>query len=311
MARVKPAGADTPLPAYTGKKQPPPEKWGTDDLYPYLPSDDLAEAVNLTIFLEKRPLLLKGEPGGGKTRLAHAVAHELGLPLKQLHIKSTSRARDGFYTYDAVRRLQEAQLAARGIGDPAQPADLNNYLKKGPLWRAFTNDRRTVVLIDEIDKADIDFPNDLLLELDQQRFVIEETGEPIPAKHPPIIFITSNDERDLSDAFLRRCLFHHIPFPGPTELAKIVKAHYPTADGDLVREAVKRFKQLRDRMVDDKGKAGKRVSTSELIDWFRVLLRDETAELRELQRGNLRYPAVLLKRWEDHLQYLTTAGTPK
>ncbi len=173
------------------------EKYG---IAPYIPSPELVNAVNLAIFLEKRPLLLKGEPGCGKTRLAEAVAHELDLPIFTWYIKSTSRARDGLYTYDAVKRLHDAQLVRMGKESQANVDNLTEYIKDGALGEAFKNEQRTVVLIDEIDKADIDFPNDLLRELDEQKFTIDETGELVEAEHPPIVFITSNDEKDLQDA---------------------------------------------------------------------------------------------------------------
>lgn len=290
---------------YTGKVQPKPEDYGKDGLYPYLPSDELINAVNLTIFLEKRPLLIKGDPGSGKTRLAQAVAFELSLPYEAWHVKSTSRARDGLYTYDAVRRLHDAQLAGRTkkgstVDNPA------NYISLGPLGRAFNNEQRTVLLIDEIDKADIDFPNDLLLELDEQRFIIEETGEEIKAHQPPIVFITSNDEKDLPDAFLRRCLFHYIEFPSLPRLIDIVNAHFPASPPELVKAAVDHFLELRQRMEQEKGKAGKKVSTSELIDWFAVLRRHPQDETLVKLEGQLPYPEVLLKSWEDHLRYLQT-----
>jgi MoxR-like ATPase len=268
---------------------------------PYLPSKKLVDAVNLAIFLEKRPLLLNGEPGCGKTRLAEAVANELGWPFVAWYIKSTSRARDGLYTYDAVRRLHDAQLARMGEKLQSQVENLNNYIKKGELGQAFENEQRTVVLIDEIDKADIDFPNDLLRELDEQKFVIEETGEVITAKHPPIVFITSNDEKDLPDAFLRRCLFYHIQFP-KDQLCDIVQAHFPQASETLTKAAVARFKELREKM--EKGKSGKKVSTSELLDWFAVLRQFPEDDMLKQLNGELPFPEVLLKKWEDHLRYL-------
>ncbi len=291
---------------YTGQKQPSPEEYGWDGLHPYLPSEELVNAVNLTIFLEKRPLLIKGEPGSGKTRLARHVAYELGLPYFEWHIKSTSRARDGFYTYDAVRRLHDAQLARIDAQAKAKVDDLNVYIKFGELGQAYQQARRAVVLIDEIDKADIDFPNDLLLELDQQRFIIEEIGQVIEAQQPPIVFITSNDEKDLPDAFLRRCLFHYIEFPTPKLLAAIVKAHFPASAEPVVQAVIDRFLQLRQQMEQQKGKAGKKVSTSELLDWFAVLRRHPEDEVLTELKGQLPFPEVMLKSWEDHLRYLQT-----
>lgn len=289
---------------YTGEVQPKPEEYGKDGVYPYLPSEDLINAVNLTIFLEKRPLLIKGDPGSGKTRLAQAVAYELGLPYEAWYIKSTSRARDGLYTYDAMHRLHDAQLAHLDESKRSRVDDVWNYIRLGPLGRAFRYKQRTVVLIDEVDKADIDFPNDLLLELDEQRFFIEETGEEIKAHEPPIVFITSNDEKELPDAFLRRCLFIYIEFPSPSRLVAIVNAHFPDSSPALVEAAVDRFLELRQQMEQEKGKAGKKVSTSELLDWFAVLRRHpEDRALAEL-KGQLPFPEVLLKSWKDHLRYL-------
>ncbi len=276
---------------------------------PYLPSPALVDAVNLAIFLQ-RPLLIKGEPGSGKTRLARAVAAQLGLPYEEWHIKSTSRARDGLYTYDVVGRLRDAHLAANGQLDPEaleRSKDPSSYVQMGPLGRAYENERRTVLLIDEIDKADIDFPNDLLLELDEQRFTIEETGNPVQARQPPIVFITSNDEKDLPDAFLRRCLFHYIAFPATARLEQIVAAHFPSAPSGVVSAAVRRFEELRTRMLQDKGESGKRVSTSELIDWFRVLQRYPEDQAMARLNGDLPFAEVLLKSWDDHRRYLAQA----
>ena len=291
---------------YTGKVQPKPEEYEKDGLYPYLPSPELVEAVNLTIFLAKRPLLIKGDPGSGKTRLAQAVAYELGLPYEPWYIKSTSQARDGRYTYDTVGRLHDAQLAGRVEGKVSDVSDPANYIDLGPLGRAFQKEERTVVLIDEIDKADIDFPNDLLLELDEQRFIVEETSEEVRAHKPPIVFITSNDERELPDAFLRRCLFFYIEFPSRNRLVEIVNAHFPGSPSELVDAAIERFLELRQQMEREKGKTGKKVSTSELLDWFAVLRKYPEDDILTKLDGRLPFPEILLKSWEDHLRYLQT-----
>ena len=298
------------LPKYTGRIQP---QWEERDetgqlLSPYLPSPELVEAVNIAIYLQ-RPLLIKGEPGCGKTELARGVAYELKLPFKLWCVKSTSMARDGLYTYDAVGRLRDAQLAANNVFTKSEIdriSDPSSYVRWGALGSAFRSKEPTVVLIDEIDKADIDFPNDLLMELDRQWFAVEETGELVRAnpKAVPLVFITSNNEKDLPDAFLRRCLFHYLKFPSDERLREIINAHFNEPSELLVEGAVKRFLSLREQMDKDKTHAGKKVSTSELIDWFRVLRREPEDEVLAKLKGKLPYAGVLLKRWEDHIRYL-------
>ncbi len=298
------------LPKYTGRIQP---QWEERDetgqlLSPYLPSPELVEAVNIAIYLQ-RPLLIKGEPGCGKTELARGVAYELKLPFKLWCVKSTSMARDGLYTYDAVGRLRDAQLAANNVFTKSEIdriSDPSSYVRWGALGSAFRSKEPTVVLIDEIDKADIDFPNDLLMELDRQWFAVEETGELVRAnpKAVPLVFITSNNEKDLPDAFLRRCLFHYLKFPSDERLREIINAHFHEAPETLVNQAVERFVVLREQMHKDKTHAGKKVSTSELIDWFRVLRREPEDEVLAKLKGKLPYAGVLLKRWEDHIRYL-------
>ncbi|AOX01152.1 ATPase [Moorena producens PAL-8-15-08-1] len=300
---------NNPKPEYTGNPALQPQPGERDSkgqlLYPYLPSPELIEAVNLAIYLE-RPLLLKGEPGCGKTRLAHAVAYELNLPLRVWGVKSTTRAKDGLYIYDTVARLRDAQLAATGMIKPEDIPRISNpetYVRWGPLGNAFRSETLTMVLIDEIDKADIDFPNDLLMELDQRQFTVDETGEEVIANQAPIVFITSNDEKDLPDAFLRRCLFHYVEFPYH-QLSDILNAHFPKSPEMLVKKAVSRFQELRQQMEKHKGNTGKKVSTSELIDWFKVLRRHPTDEILAQLDGKLPYPGVLLKSVNDHMRYL-------
>ncbi|MBV1775146.1 MoxR family ATPase [Burkholderiaceae bacterium DAT-1] len=237
----------------------------------YIATQDLMLAVNAAITLS-RPLLIKGEPGTGKTMLAEELAASLGKRLIQWHIKSTTKAQQGLYEYDAVSRLRDGQL-----GD-AKVHDIGNYIVPGKLWEAFTADEQCVLLIDEIDKADIEFPNDLLRELDQMSFFVYETGQTITARHRPIIIITSNNEKELPDAFLRRCFFHYIRFPDPETMRTIVDAHFPDLRSELLNEALQQFYAVRNLPG-----LKKKPSTSELIDWIRLLLADDTdpATLRQ------------------------------
>ena len=229
----------------------------------YISTDDLSLAVNSSIVLQ-RPLLIKGEPGTGKTMLAEEVAASLGKRLIQWHIKSTTKAQQGLYEYDAVSRLRDSQLGDADVNDIA------NYIDKGKLWEAFESDEQVVLLIDEIDKADIEFPNDLLVEIDKMEFFVYETGETIKAKHRPIIIITSNNEKELPDALLRRCFFHFINFPDRPTMESILKVHHPDAKKDLVKEALEVFFEVR-KVPGLK----KKPSTSELIDWLKLLMADD------------------------------------
>ena len=257
----------------------------------YVATDDLRVAVNASITLE-RPLLIKGEPGTGKTVLAHEVAAALGVPLIQWHIKSTTKAQQGLYEYDAVSRLRDSQLGDERV------KDIGNYIKRGKLWDAFASDERVVLLIDEIDKADIEFPNDLLLELDRMEFFVYETGETIAAKHRPIVMITSNNEKELPDAFLRRCFFHYIRFPDRDTMNEIIEVHYPGLKKDLVRESLSVFYELRDVPG-----LKKKPSTSELLDWLKLLMNEDISPetLRERDSTKLIPPlhGALLKNEQD------------
>jgi len=220
-------------------------------------------AVNAAVILEK-PLLIKGEPGTGKTMLAEEIANSLGLRLIPWHIKSTTKAQQGLYEYDAVSRLRDSQLGDERVHD------INNYIAKGKMWEAFDSDEKVVLLIDEIDKADIEFPNDLLLELDQMEFFVYETGENVKAKIRPIVVITSNNEKELPDAFLRRCFFHYIQFPNRETMREIIDVHHPDIKKDLVKEAMEIFFDVR-KVPGLK----KKPSTSELIDWLKLLMADD------------------------------------
>ncbi len=260
----------------------------------YIASDDLATAVNAAVTLEK-PLLIKGEPGTGKTMLAEQVADSLGMELVEWHIKSTTKAHQGLYEYDAVSRLRDSQLGDEKV------ADISNYIKKGKLWEAFGSEKRVVLLIDEIDKADIEFPNDLLQELDKMEFFVYETGETIKAINRPVIIITSNNEKELPDAFLRRCFFHYINFPNRETMKAIIDVHYPDIQKSLVDEALEVFFELRE-MAGLK----KRPSTSELIDWLKLLMSDDVPDDVLAQRDQSKaipplYGALLKNEQDVHL----------
>jgi len=232
----------------------------------YIATDELKMAVNAAVTLE-RPLLIKGEPGTGKTMLAEEIAASLGMELISWHIKSTTKAQQGLYEYDAVSRLRDSQLGDERVHD------INNYIAKGKLWEAFTSEKKCVLLIDEIDKADIEFPNDLLLEIDKMQFHVYETGETVVAKQRPVVVITSNNEKELPDAFLRRCFFHYIQFPDRATMQEIVDVHYPEIKQDLVKEAMEIFFDVR-KVPGLK----KKPSTSELIDWLKLLMADDIPE---------------------------------
>jgi MoxR-like ATPase len=257
----------------------------------YVATEDLNLAVNAAITLE-RPLLIKGEPGTGKTKLAEEVAAALGMPLLEWHIKSTTKAQQGLYEYDAVSRLRDSQL-----GD-SRVHDIRNYIVKGMLWQAFTSETPVVLLIDEVDKADIEFPNDLLRELDRMEFYVYETRELVKAKHRPIVFITSNNEKELPDAFLRRCFFHYIRFPDKDTMEQIVEVHFPAIKKMLLREALEAFFEVREVPG-----LKKKPSTSELLDWLKLLLAEDipAEALRSKDRKTIVPPlhGALLKNEQD------------
>ncbi|KWT72066.1 MULTISPECIES: AAA family ATPase [Hyphomicrobium] len=257
----------------------------------YVATDDLKVAVNAAITLG-RPLLIKGEPGTGKTALAIEVAEALGVPIIEWHIKSTTKAQQGLYEYDAVSRLRDSQLGDERV------KNIGNYIKRGKLWEAFVHDGRPVLLIDEIDKADIEFPNDLLQELDRMEFFVYETGETVKAHNRPIVIITSNNEKELPDAFLRRCFFHYIKFPDADTMQQIVDVHFPGLKGRLVSEAMRIFYDIRD-MAGIK----KKPSTSELLDWLKLLLNEDVSPetLREHEARKVIPPlaGALLKNEQD------------
>jgi len=261
---------------------------GTDR---YIATDDLKMAVNAAVVLE-RPLLIKGEPGTGKTMLAEEVASALGRPLFEWHVKSTTRAQHGLYEYDAVSRLRDSQLGE------AKVADIGNYIVRGRLWDAFECAEPAVVLIDEIDKADIEFPNDLLRELDRMEFYVYETRQLVRARHRPLIIITSNNEKELPDAFLRRCFFHYIRFPDRETMGRIVDVHFPGIKAALVREAMEAFFDLREIPG-----LKKKPSTSELLDWLKLLMAEDIAPeiLRSNDNGKILPPlhGALLKNEQD------------
>lgn len=251
----------------------------------YLTSASLRDAVNVAMGIS-RPLLLKGEPGTGKTRLAEAVAEELGMSLETWNIKSTSKAKDGLYLYDTVQRLNDARFGDRDV------SDIRRYIQLGPVGRAFRQAQRAVLLIDEIDKADLEFPNDLLHELDRMQFMIEETRETVIAQHRPVIIITSNNEKELPDAFLRRCVFHYIEFPDEEMMREIVAVHHPDVEEALLETCLRQFYAIR-QMPEVR----KRPSTSELLDWIAALLR--VGLPAEKVEDKLPFLGVLLKREQD------------
>ncbi len=256
----------------------------------YVATDDLTVAVNASITLE-RPLLVKGEPGTGKTELARQVAASLDLPIIEWNVKSTTKAQQGLYEYDAVSRLRDSQLGDERVND------VRNYIRKGKLWEAFEADQKVVLLIDEIDKADIEFPNDLLQELDRMEFYVYETGETIRARHRPIVIITSNNEKELPDAFLRRCFFHYIKFPDAETLRQIIEVHHPGIKPQLVTEALTQFFEIRETPG-----LKKKPSTSEVLDWLKLLLVEDLDPEDLKRKGKDALPKLhgaLLKNEQD------------
>ena len=260
---------------------------GTKD---YIATEDLRVAVNASISLE-RPLLVKGEPGTGKTVLAEEIAKALDMPILTWHIKSTTKAQQGLYEYDAVSRLRDSQLGDKKV------EDVRNYIKKGKLWQAFESKEKVVLLIDEVDKADIEFPNDLLQELDKMAFHVYETGENVKAIKRPVVIITSNNEKELPDAFLRRCFFHYIRFPDQETLEKIVRVHYPNIKQNLLSTALAQFFELREQPG-----LKKKPSTSEALDWLKLLLAEDLSATDLTKQGKNALPQLhgaLLKNEQD------------
>ena len=270
----------------------------------YIATDDLRLAVNAAVRLE-RPLLVKGEPGTGKTELARQVAAALGLPLIEWHVKSTTKAQQGLYEYDAVSRLRDSQLGDERVND------VQNYIRRGKLWQAFAAPGKVVLLIDEIDKADIEFPNDLLQELDRMEFHVYETGETVRATHRPVVIITSNNEKDLPDAFLRRCFFHYIRFPDAETMAAIVRVHFPAIKERLLSAALAEFYEIRETPG-----LKKKPSTSEVLDWLKLILAEDLTpeDLRRDGRSILpKLHGALLKNEQDvhlfeRLAFMARAG---